>query len=225
MLRLPQVKLESVNLRRPQVVKPQLDQGDPLTDAPYIAKRPKRADGARNYDAILTAAHKAFENDGADASLEDIAGQAEVAIGTLYRHFPTRASLVEAATREGLAGLVSEADRLAAANGDPLEALSLWMTHAVRHFSTFRGLVGILAASMYDEGTPSHAACSAMHHAGAQLLGAAQAAGRVRPDLTADELFELLSAAAWVRESGGPGRDHGPRFLQLALEGIVSRNV
>ena len=68
-----------------------------MADEPYIARRPKRADGRRNYDAILAAARKAFEADGSEASLEDIAGQAQVAIGTLYRHFPTRASLVEAA--------------------------------------------------------------------------------------------------------------------------------
>lgn len=82
---------------------------------PYIARRPKRADGARNYDAILSAAGKAFESQGADASLEDIAGQAGVAIGTLYRHFPTRASLVEAATREGLAELIGRAEELSGA--------------------------------------------------------------------------------------------------------------
>src|SRR4051812_48968568 len=186
-----------------------------MTDTPYIAQRPKRADGARNYDAILVAARKAFETDGWEASLEDIAGQAQVAIGTLYRHFPTRASLVEAATRDGLADLIVEAERLTG-DPNPLAALTTWMEHAVRHFSTFRGLVGILAASMYDEGTPSHAACSAMHQGGAALLRSAQAAGLVRPDLTADELFDLLSGAAWVRESSPSDRDGSRRFLQLA---------
>ncbi|MFD4899296.1 TetR/AcrR family transcriptional regulator [Streptomyces sp. NPDC058411] len=186
----------------------------------YIARRPKRADGARNYDAILDAARKAFEAHGADASLEDIAAQAGVAIGTLYRHFPTRASLVEAATREGLARLIGRADELAGAE-DALDALSEWMRDAVHHFSTFRGLVGILARSMYDEGTPSHAACDAMHSGGARLLRAAQDAGRVRDDLTPAELFDLLSGAAWVRENAGPDRDGSPRFVQLVLEGIV----
>ncbi|GLX10973.1 TetR/AcrR family transcriptional regulator [Microbispora sp. NBRC 16548] len=189
---------------------------------PYIAQRPKRADGRRNYDAILAAARKAFETSGADASLEDIASQAGVAIGTLYRHFPTRASLVEAATRDGLENLVARAERLAA-GPDPLDALTEWMREAVVHFSTFRGLVGILARSMYDEGTPSHAMCAAMHRSGADLLRAAQAAGRVRPDLTPEELFDLLSGAAWVREQAASGRDGSPRFLQLVLEGITTR--
>ncbi|TQS28206.1 TetR/AcrR family transcriptional regulator [Microbispora sp. KK1-11] len=188
----------------------------------YIAQRPKRADGRRNYDAILAAARKAFETSGADASLEDIASQAGVAIGTLYRHFPTRASLVEAATRDGLENLVARAERLAT-GPDPLGALTEWMREAVVHFSTFRGLVGILARSMYDEGTPSHAMCAAMHRGGADLLRAAQAAGRVRPDLTPEELFDLLSGAAWVREQAASGRDGSPRFLRLVLEGITVR--
>ncbi|GAB3142606.1 TetR/AcrR family transcriptional regulator [Microbispora hainanensis] len=190
---------------------------------PYIARRPKRADGRRNYDAILAAARKAFESAGADASLEDIASQAGVAIGTLYRHFPTRASLVEAATRDGLENLVAHAERLAA-GPDPLDALVAWMREAVVHFSTFRGLVGILAQSMYDEGTPSHTMCSAMHRSGADLLRAAQAAGRVRHDLTPDELFDLLSGAAWVREQATPDRDGSSRFLELMLEGITTRD-
>ncbi|MEU7694050.1 TetR/AcrR family transcriptional regulator [Microbispora hainanensis] len=190
---------------------------------PYIAQRPKRADGRRNYDAILAAARKAFESAGADASLEDIASQAGVAIGTLYRHFPTRASLVEAATRDGLENLVAHAERLAS-GPDPLDALVAWMREAVVHFSTFRGLVGILAQSMYDEGTPSHTMCSAMHHSGADLLRAAQAAGRVRHDLTPDELFDLLSGAAWVREQATPDRDGSSRFLELVLEGITTRD-
>jgi len=194
-----------------------------VSDAqPYIARRPKRADGARNYDAILSAARKAFETQGADASLEDIAGQAGVAIGTLYRHFPTRASLVEAATREGLAELISRAEVLAGTE-DALAALSEWMRLAVRHVSTFRGLVGILTRSMYDEGTPSHAACSAMHSSGAHLLRAAQDTGQVRGDLTADELFDLLSGAAWVRENAPADRDGSTRFVQMGLEGVMAR--
>lgn len=186
---------------------------------PHIAQRPKRADGRRNYDAILAAARKAFAVHGSDASLEDIAGQAGVAIGTLYRHFPTRASLVEAATRDGLDTLVAEA-RDHAANSDPLDALAHWMRIAVAHISTFRGLVGILTKAMYDEGTPSHVACTAMHRCGADLLRAAQEAGRVRPDLTPDELFDLLTAAGWVSENSAPDRDAGNRVLQLMLEGV-----
>lgn len=102
-----------------------------------------------------------------------------MAIGTLYRHFPTRAALVEAATRDGVAELIAHADEVARAE-DPLEALTTWMHRAVRHFGTFRGLVGILTGSMYDEGTPSYVACNAMHDSGARVLDLALE-GLVRP--------------------------------------------
>jgi hypothetical protein len=60
-----------------------------------------------------------------------------------------------------------------------------------------------------------------MHGCGADLLRAAQRAGRVRPDLTAGDLFDLLTAAGWVRENSGPGRDAGARVLELMLAGVV----
>ncbi|WP_405610634.1 TetR/AcrR family transcriptional regulator [Streptomyces sp. NBC_01511] len=187
---------------------------------PFIAQRPKRADGRRNYDAILATARAAFAAHGSGASLEDIAGRAGVAIGTLYRHFPSRATLIEAATRDGLDALVADAVRRAA-DSQPLDALTGWMAGAVTHISTFRGLVGILTEAMYDEGTPSHTACTAMHRCAADLLRAAQDAGEVRPDLTPDELFDLLTAAGWVREHSAPGRDPSARVLQLMLEGVL----
>lgn len=200
-----------------------IDSASVVPDAPPmppIAQRPQRADGRRNYDAILAAARAAFAERGAGASLEDVAAQAGVAIGTLYRHFPTRATLVEAATRDGLEDLVTRA-RTISTGTDPLEALTAWMREAVQHFSTFRGLVGILATSMYDEGTPSHAMCAAMHTSSADLLRAAQTAGRVRPDITPDELFDLLSGIAWVRENAPRGRDESGRHIDLLLSGMV----
>jgi len=194
---------------------------DPST---HIARRPKRADGQRNYDAILAAARAAFVESGSDASLEDIAQRAGVAIGTLYRHFPSRASLVEATTREGLDSLIAHARSLTPAT-DPVDALTEWMTHAIDHISTFRGLVGIITRSMYDEGTPTHAACAAMHASGADLLDATHTAGRVHEHVTADDLFALLSAAGWVRENSPEGEDGSIRLVDLWLNGALTRDA
>jgi AcrR family transcriptional regulator len=190
-------------------------------DAPAaIAQRPKRADGRRNYDAILATARRAFAEHGANASLEDIAARAGVAIGTLYRHFPSRESMVEAATRDGLAELIAHAQKAATAE-DPRAALIDWMHDAIRHFSTFRGLVGILNQSMYDQGTPSHSMCITMHDSGADLLQRAQRPGLIRADLTPDELFDLLYGLAWLRENTPPGKDNTARILELITDGIA----
>src|ERR1700710_2916034 len=61
-----------------------------------LSERPKRADARRNYEKLLTAAADAFAENGTATSLEDIARRADVGIGTLYRHFPTRQALLEA---------------------------------------------------------------------------------------------------------------------------------
>ncbi|WP_072806083.1 SbtR family transcriptional regulator [Rhodococcoides yunnanense] len=191
-------------------------------DKAYVAKRPKRADGQRNYDAVLSAAAKAFAVEGADASLADIAAAAGVAVGTLYGHFPTRECLVEASTRDGLDRLVRHADEVSA-QLDPYSALVDWMKRTVLHFSTFRGLVGILTKSMYDEGTPSHHSCLAMHAAGAKLLNGAHRVGTVRDDLTVDELFDVLSAVAWLREAADQDVERrSSRTFEIMLAGISS---
>ncbi|WP_228122682.1 TetR/AcrR family transcriptional regulator [Saccharothrix syringae] len=189
----------------------------------YLAQRPKRADGRRNYDNILAAARAAFDAHGTDAALEDIARAAGVAIGTLYGHFPTRETLIEASVREGLDALRASAEELTRnAADDPVGALTTWVHQTVAHCSTFRGLVGFLAASTYDEGTPLHRSCVEMHAAGGELLARAQGAGRVRPDLTAEELFAAITSAAWARENSPPGHDHGTRLIELLIDGFTA---
>jgi AcrR family transcriptional regulator len=188
-----------------------------------LAQRPKRADGRRNYDGILQAARAAFDELGTDASLEDIAREAGVAIGTLYGHFPSRETLIEATMRDGLDNLRASATQLAESE-DPAMALTVWFRQAVAHCCTFRGLVGFLATSSYDEGTPLHHACVQMHDASGELLAHAQRAGRVKSDLTADDLFTMITSAAWAREhSGGSTRALAPaeRLIDLLLEAIT----
>ena len=77
--------------------------------------RPLRADAQRNRDRLLEVAVRAFSEDGPDVTLDAIAKQAGVGIGTLYRHFPTREALVEAAYRNELARLCDAAGELLAA--------------------------------------------------------------------------------------------------------------
>ncbi|MEU4770180.1 TetR/AcrR family transcriptional regulator [Actinosynnema sp. NPDC023794] len=187
----------------------------------YVAQRPKRADGRRNYDRILQAARETFDACGTDAALEDIARAAGVAIGTLYGHFTTRETLIEGSVRESLDALRAGAEHLAeAVADDPVGALTTWIHQTVAHCSTFRGLVGFLAASTYDEGTPLHHSCVEMHAAGGALLAPAQEAGQVRPDLTAEELFTAIASAAWARESSPPGRDYSTRLIELLIDGF-----
>ncbi|OLR92632.1 TetR/AcrR family transcriptional regulator [Actinokineospora bangkokensis] len=188
-------------------------------EAPW-ARRPKRADGRRNYDAILDAARVAFAERGTGASLEDIAKSAGVAIGTLYGHFPTRETLVEATIREQLDQLDQAAAAQADGDGDPLGSLTTWMRLAVEHCSTYRGLASFLAGSTYTAGAPLHHTSVTVHKAAAPLLARAKQADRIREDVTAEELYAVITAAAWARENSPASTDHSVRLMAFMVAGM-----
>ncbi len=96
------------------------------------ATRPMRADARRNYELLVTAARKVFDQEGGGASMEAIAKEAGVGIGTLYRHFPKRIDVVEAVYRED----VDELDTVAhsvSAELEPWPAFVAWLEAFVRY--------------------------------------------------------------------------------------------
>src|SRR5579863_691220 len=97
-----------------------------------IAPRKPRTDAQRNRERILEVAKEAFTRSGANASLDDIAKEARVGAGTLYRHFPTRDALIEAVYRSEVEKL-AEAELRLAATHPPLEALRAWMLLFIDH--------------------------------------------------------------------------------------------
>lgn len=127
------------------------------------ARRPRRADARRNYDALLLAAREAFAAHGADASLEDIARRAGVGIGTLYRNFPSRTELFEAVYADEVHALCRVADEVA--TEPPWEALTTWLRRFVDYMATKRAIREAMdtrsavftscRASMYEAGAPS----------------------------------------------------------------------
>src|SRR5580693_8440781 len=106
-------------------------------DQPLRA-RPKRADARRNYEKVVAAAREAFAEGGAATSLEEIARRAQVGIGTLYRHFPTRQALLEAV----YVGEVQDLCRSAADLDDlpPWDALVSWLHRFVAYMATKQAL-------------------------------------------------------------------------------------
>ncbi|MEU5693393.1 helix-turn-helix domain-containing protein [Actinosynnema sp. NPDC020468] len=189
-------------------------------NGPRLARRPVRADGRRNYDAILEVARETFAAEGTGASVEEVARRAGVAIGTLYGHFPTREALVEASLRDGLTALL-EAGAHAADTLPPLPALVDWLHRAVEYCGTYRGAVTLLTRSVDDEQSYWHAGCAAMEQCAETLLRTAQAAGRVRADVEPRDVVDVISAAAWVRENSGP-RTGPSRLLDLFLTGVTT---
>src|SRR5579863_1586211 len=96
------------------------------TKRKQISVRKPRSDAQRNRERILEAAKEAFTRSGANVNLDDIAKDAGVGPGTLYRHFPTRDALLEAVYRSEVAKLAAAEGRFAASM-PPVEALRAWM--------------------------------------------------------------------------------------------------
>ncbi|MGN9846934.1 TetR/AcrR family transcriptional regulator [Nonomuraea sp. H19] len=183
------------------------------------ARRAMRADARRNHDRLLTEARAAFLEHGTDASLEDIAVRAEVGVGTLYRHFPTREALLEAVLRERFDALAATARRLVDCRS-AREALIAWTREFVETTTVYRGLTAALTATLRDQTSALHASCEAMREAGTILLIRAQEAGDVRADVTPMEFLALVAGVSWAREQMAGGEVRDDRLLPLLFEGL-----
>src|SRR5262249_53292394 len=105
--------------------------------------RPMRADAVRNRAELIKVAGAVFAERGVEAPLEDIARQAGVGIGTLYRHFPSRYDLIEAVYRQEVEVLCGGVDQLLA-DSEPVDALGEWMQRFIGYVAVKRGLIGAL---------------------------------------------------------------------------------
>jgi AcrR family transcriptional regulator len=182
-----------------------------------IVPRKLRTDAQRNRERILEVAKQAFTRSGANASLDDIAKEASVGAGTLYRHFPTRDALIEAVYR-------TEVEKLAAAEKKfceslpPLEALRAWMLLFVDYIAT-KQIIGPVLNSLV--GGPS----KLYEGSRGQIQGAIDALVKraiksrdIRRDL---EPFDLLRALIGVSHvaSGPDWQQSARRLVDILITG------
>jgi AcrR family transcriptional regulator len=163
------------------------------------ARKP-RADAQRNRDSLLKVAKAAFTRAGADINLDDLAKEAGVGVGTLYRHFPTRDALIEAVYRAEVKQLADTAARLSVAR-PPLEALREWMKIFVDYIAAkhliapaLNSMVGGPSQLFAESGTQIKTAIES-------LVARAVASGDIRPDLDPFDLLRALVGVANVAAS------------------------
>lgn len=186
-------------------------------DRSASSNRPPRADAVRNRERLLDAAGAAFAAGGADVPLEDIARSAGVGIGTLYRHFPTRDSLIEAVYRHEVDVLCERADQLLDTL-PPDQALAAWMQLFVRHVATKRGMSSALKAMMGADTTLFEQSRARAVAAATKLLDAGVAAGTVRADIKG---ADLLRAVGGICMSTDRERsDASERLVALLFDGL-----
>jgi AcrR family transcriptional regulator len=170
---------------------------------------PRRSDALRNRERIMEAALEAFAADGSLAPLDDIARRARVGAGTVYRNFPTKEALFKAVIADRLERVVDEARSLADAD-EPVEAFYGFVTRVVEHAMVNHALCEAIAL---DEGMRAFEGSGleeAFNDALGLLLGRAQAAGGVRPDVDISDIRALLTGSLIMerrrRTTGPPGR-------------------
>jgi AcrR family transcriptional regulator len=168
-----------------------------------------RADAKKNYDHLLAVARAVVAEQGAEASLRDVARKAGVGLGTLYRHFPTREALLEALLRASFDELTAKAGELEVSSS-PADALVSWLRRFVVFAHKYRGVVASMMTAIADPDSALHASCVTMRAAGTQLLVRAQAEGLARNDLDGADLFALAAALAWLGDQPAlaPRADH-----------------
>ncbi len=196
-----------------------------MAAAPSGTDRPLRADAVRNRTKILAAAAATFAESGTDASLEEIARRADVGIGTLYRHFPTRAALIEHVYRSRVDELCATAPELLE-HLAPLRALEEWVLSFTAYVGQKRGMVAALRAALGEEPTTvftdTHDKLSA---ATTLLLDAARREGAIRGDIEPMDLLRAVSGVCMAGADSGQGdpaekAEQTRRMLGLVLDGL-----
>jgi AcrR family transcriptional regulator len=164
--------------------------------------RKPRADAVRNRERVLEGAKVVFSAGGADASLEAVARAAGVGIGTLYRHFPTREALFEAVYRREVQHLADFAEQLKD-EAQPVDALRLWMRSIVKFVATKKGMSAALALAAYKNSELFSHSFDRLTQAVGGLLDRAIAAGKIRADITAEDLLRALVGMCYMHDQPG----------------------
>jgi AcrR family transcriptional regulator len=187
-----------------------------------MPSRAPRSDALQNRELLVAVAARAFAEDGAEATLKEIAQRAGVGIGTLYRHFPTREALVDAVYSVETARLCDSAAELLD-ELDPLEALREWTLRFLDYMVTKRGMADVLHAILTQDEARRLDTRARLAGALEQLVRAGQGAGQLRPDLEVADLFMALGGFVLMLEHEQGGHAPATRLLDLLLVGLLSR--
>lgn len=186
----------------------------------FTARRP-RADAQRNRERVLQAGKQVFALRGAEATMDEIAVQAGVGAGTLYRHFPTRDALIEAVYRAEVDKL-TEAGRQFASSLSPLEALRAWMLLFVDHVAEKKLILPAMDAVEGGSERLLAGARAPVYEIFHRLVQRSIDTGALRPDTDPGDLVRALIGAFYT--TAMPGWEQSTRrIVDILLEGARAR--
>jgi AcrR family transcriptional regulator len=183
------------------------------------AGRTVRADAQKNRQRLLEVAVRALSEQGADVAPATIAKLAGVGVGTLYRHFPTREALIEAAYRSDLTRLCDTVPGLLAKH-TAAQALRIWMGHCVDHAMTKHGMADALRVVVASGVNLYAESRNLLTEAIAALLRAGAADGTLRADLDPFDVLIMLSGIPLAVGEWGTS-EQVSRLLDLLMDGLT----
>jgi AcrR family transcriptional regulator len=180
--------------------------------------RALRADARRNRAAVIEAARRLFAEQGLDAQMPDVAKQANVGVGTIYRHFPTKDDLIAALVADRFDRLAQKA-RDGLENKDPWEAVADLIRFSAEIQAEDRGLCEVMGSrpDMMD----AAARGADLPELSRRLVARAQRSGQLRRDLTWEDIPMIACGLGRITQTDiGPARGRWPRLVEIILDGI-----
>jgi AcrR family transcriptional regulator len=182
-----------------------------------LAEKPLRADARRNRERVVEAARAVFAEQGVDAQMDDVARRADVGVGTVYRHFPTKEALLNALADELFAVIAARARELCELE-DPWQAFTRTMWFGGEKTAGDRAFSEILAAPGFSPHT-SEAKEELIALTG-EMMRRCIAAGRMRPDAIVEDMPLLMCGVGSASGMPHPYGDAWRRHLAILLDGL-----
>ncbi|MGC2938883.1 MULTISPECIES: TetR/AcrR family transcriptional regulator [unclassified Brevibacterium] len=190
-----------------------------MADSQKRSARAKRADAQRNENALLDAAAAVFVASGVDAPVREVAARAGVGMGTIYRHFPTRADLIVAVYRHQVDACADAGPALLAGGGSPHAALAQWVDLFVGFLVTKHGLAAALRNDQASFDTLHADFVDRLVPVCAQMLNASIRSGEIRTDVGAYELLRGIGNLCIFADQDP--RYEARRLARLLVTGLL----
>jgi AcrR family transcriptional regulator len=180
-------------------------------------ERPLRADARRNHERIIASAKAVFAQYGIEAQMDDVAERAQVGVGTVYRHFPTKEALMAELVRQKFQQMVDAVREGLAREGEPFELLADTLRRNAEQCADDAAMQHALSAvgeHIWNEAAPVQAELYALTE---QLIERARRAGSIRTDIAASDIAMVMCGVSSTMNHHGPGFDWR-RHLELVID-------
>ena len=182
-----------------------------------------RADAVRNRERIADIARQLFREKGYDAvSMDEVAKRAEVGVGTLYRHFPTKESLYDAAIQAWVETVTAAAEKALASEGSARDRLLAWFDAYVEFLTRHKGAAWRITSALGDDDSPFAAKCRTYLNANQRVIDALSAEGAMRADVDAMQLCRLVGGVAAVVDNSELDLEAARAMLTVVADGVLA---